>query len=953
MTTLNWCKYLILIVLYPTFSLGQNQNFTSDSIQALNLNRKAIQLYQKGFHTMALDTFFVSLNIRKKLYGPENYKLAAAYSGIGITYRNLGQLDLAIKYYKLAEINYLLGEKYPYEQMINLYLNIGTVYKTKLDFNRALQYFMQALTVAQNESEALPEIVAGISYNIAEIYYQTNNYDKAIELINNNIKNAYPEDRILFYELLAFIYQIKGDLLKSKKYYQNLIDLTIGINGETHINVATAYLNYFNLLISSDQFAEAESILKKSYQIIQLMNPVNGLVISEYYRDEGILAYNKPIASKNIEAFKKQKIQNIREAIAWYKKGLSALNFPKEYSFENSIQSEHLLSLTNCIGLLKLISDNYSELAKIEQTSDVPIFNESMDLAINNYQLVGTLIQLARKEISDDVSKMQLTTLEYSTFYKIIQLSYTAFSITKDSKYLELAFQNAERIKSSSVFDNISNQLALENSLVPDSLLNTEQKLNNTITIFSEKLYEENNKTMPDSSLIKEYNNEIFEAQRKREELNRYLETEYKDFYDLKYSNSMLSAKEIQKKLKKDQIIIEYVLSESDTITELYLFVINSTNIEFFKQNVNSDFLNLVETMFSFISNPEYMFTKNEDSKQFCLVSNQLYKNLILPLKEQIQNKKITIIPDGKLSYIPFEALIENIPDTSKTIEFNQLSYMIRNYSINYSNSANLLFKQKPASKKARINAIAFAPEYKEGDFINIANQKLSLIPLPGVQREVAQISKIIKTKIYNGKDATEENFRENIESYDILHLAMHAFINDSLPAFSSLAFTQIETKDLTKNGLLNTTDIYNFKLNAQLTVLSACNTGTGQIKKGEGIMSLARGFLYAGCPSIIMSLWEVEDESGTEIMTSFYKNLKKGKTKDESLRLAKLEYLESVNSRRAHPHYWLGFVSIGDNSPLYISYDFYFFVVLIIALSGIGIDQGLRIKKARKKRAL
>jgi CHAT domain-containing protein len=151
----------------------------------------------------------------------------------------------------------------------------------------------------------------------------------------------------------------------------------------------------------------------------------------------------------------------------------------------------------------------------------------------------------------------------------------------------------------------------------------------------------------------------------------------------------------------------------------------------------------------------------------------------------------------------------------------------------------------------------------------------------------------------------------------------------------------------------LNTTDIYNLKLNAQLTVLSACNTGTGILKKGEGIMSLARGFLYAGCPSIIMSLWEVEDESGTQIMTSFYKNLKKGKTKDESLRLAKLEYLESVNSRKAHPHYWLGFVSIGDNSSLYISYDFYFFILLILALSGIGIDQAIRIKKAREKRAL
>ncbi|MCF6359049.1 MAG: CHAT domain-containing protein, partial [Draconibacterium sp.] len=162
-------------------------------------------------------------------------------------------------------------------------------------------------------------------------------------------------------------------------------------------------------------------------------------------------------------------------------------------------------------------------------------------------------------------------------------------------------------------------------------------------------------------------------------------------------------------------------------------------------------------------------------------------------------------------------------------------------------------------------------------------------------------------------------------------------------PMFNKLLFSDEE---------LSSAEIYLIKNKANLVVLSACNTGSGQLKKGEGIMSLARGFFYAGCPSIIMSLWEVEDQSGTQIMGSFYKNLKKGKTKDESLRQAKLEYLEGANSRRAHPHYWLGYVCIGDNSPLYKSYDFYFFSLLILLLIGISIDQTLRIKKARKKRA-
>jgi CHAT domain-containing protein len=953
MNLLNKPIYFVFFMLYTLSSLGQNQNNFSDSIRAVNLNRKAIQLFQNGLLTQALDSFNVSLNLRKRLWGNENEKLAGTYNGIGIIYGRLGQLDLALKNYNLAERNYLLAEKYPWKQIVLLYNNIGITYRFKLDFNKALHYFEQAVTLSINELKAPPADIASINYNIAEIYYITNNYEKAIELINKNILIAYTEDQILYYELLAFIHQMKGDILKSKTNYQKSIDLTIAVNEKNDINIAIAYLNYFNFLTSNNQFLEAEKILNKSKQILELNKVESGLILSEYYRNEGILTSVKPVSTQNLETFKMRKTRNLYEAIEWYKKGLTALNFPQNYTLKTPNGSERYLSLINCIKLLKPIGDNYNEISNLEQTKEKPIFTESINQAIETYQIISTLIQRARKEITDDKSKIQLTELEYSTLCQIINISHTAYSITKDFKYIELAFQNAERLKSSSLFDKLSNQLALENSLVPDSLLNLENKLNGAITVFSEKLNDEKNKIEPDGLLINEYNNEIFTATRARDELNRYIETEYKDFYELKYSNSMLSIKDIQQKLSKDQVVIEYVLNETDTITELYSFFISSEDIDFNKQIIHTDFIKSIEGMFKFMSNTDYMFTKNDDSKQFCISSNILYKYLILPVKEQIRDKNITIIPDGKLSYVPFDALLETLPDTSKTIEFNHLSYLIRNYCFNYSNSANLLFKQIPLGKtNNKIKTLAFAPIYKEGEYIEITNKKYPLIPLPGVQREVTRISKIVHADIFSGEEATEGNFRKNVEKYDILHLAMHAFINDSLPAFSSFAFTQKQTDDPTKDGILNTADIYNLRLNAKLTVLSACNTGAGQLKKGEGIMSLARGFLYAGCPAIIMSLWEVEDESGTQIMTSFYKNIKKGKSKDESLRSAKLEYLETANSRKAHPHYWLGFVSIGDNSPLYVSYDFYFFMLLILALAGVGIDQALRIKKARKKRA-
>jgi len=123
MAIFNKHIYLIILVLYPFFSQGKDQNFYADSIRARDLNRNATLLYQNGLHTQALDTFFLSLELRKKLYGFQNFNLAPVYMGIGVTYKSLGQSDLALQNYKLAEINYALAENYPYAQMAKLFLN--------------------------------------------------------------------------------------------------------------------------------------------------------------------------------------------------------------------------------------------------------------------------------------------------------------------------------------------------------------------------------------------------------------------------------------------------------------------------------------------------------------------------------------------------------------------------------------------------------------------------------------------------------------------------------------------------------------------------------------------------------------------------------------------------------------------------------------------------------------
>jgi CHAT domain-containing protein len=152
------------------------------------------------------------------------------------------------------------------------------------------------------------------------------------------------------------------------------------------------------------------------------------------------------------------------------------------------------------------------------------------------------------------------------------------------------------------------------------------------------------------------------------------------------------------------------------------------------------------------------------------------------------------------------------------------------------------------------------------------------------------------------------------------------------------------------EDGFLKISEIYNLELNASMVVLSACNTGYGQLKRGEGIMSLARAFFYAGVPNVVMTLWQVEDKSGGRIMTDFYQNLARGTAKDMALRNAKLSFLTESDPIHQHPYYWSGYIVVGDSSAVFISRTIKLLIItMILILSFLGVlYKAGKIKKRR-----
>ncbi len=943
---------ITLFLSSPFLLLAQQRDSVWYVQEARKLGNIGMQLNYEGKNIEALDTFKLVLEYRKKAYGNADYRLGPAYLAVGIGYFKLGQNDLALKNFEMAEENYLLRDKPSYVSLGRLYKNISNVYRAKLDYNNALHYAQQALETYKKDD---PVDIFGVHdayYAIAEIKYSLKDYKEALSILQNYYERTDDFNKIYYSELIAIIYQTLDEYGDASRFYEITINLMKDYFGENDMQVAIEYLNYADFFGEIGRFEKGIETLNKAYHIIHNYQSTKGIELASYHEYKGDLFRKRKIESPNISSFITQKKQNLNEAIKLYHKSLLAL-----YTGNNSLQIDQLtvdntLSFTDCLVLLKTVADTYNELALLDKEQQSTSYLTNLEEALNYYEIIGELIQRARMEISGDESKIQLTKLQYETFAKTIETAYLAYEIDHEEKHLLLAFNNSEQIKSSAVFDKISNDLAQENSLIPDSLLELESKLNNTISIYNEKIFEENSNASPDSSLLSEYSNKVFEANRRRDELNRMLEEEYPDYYNLKYSKSLLSIDEIQNMLGKKDAILEYVLNESDSLSELYTFVISKDKQLFTRQEINPQMANSMEYIFNFMTSPNYIFTRNEDAIEFCLSAHSMYQLLIQPFESELANKNLTIIPDGKLNYIAFDGLLKSLPDTSKLIDFSQLAYLVRDFNVNYANSANILMSNKKQKRHLQNEVLAFAPKYNSEQF-ELSNASYTLLPLPGVQKEVDAIAETVRTEIYRGDNATEENFRALNQNFDVLHLAMHAYINDSLPAYSRLAFSPEKGEhSLETDGWLNTADIYNLDLkNVRLTVLSACNTGIGKMQKGEGLMSLARGFLFAGCPSIVMSLWEVEDNAGTQIMTSFYKNLKNGKTKDEALRLAKIKYLENSNSRLAHPHYWMSFKCIGDQSPIYTSHDMYFFAVLIVLILAFTTDQGLRIRKARQKR--
>ncbi len=930
-----------------------NADFKTDSIQIGKLFQLARQADAKGDYQASLEYSQESLQLAKKIYGENQRILAGIYIAIGIQNKNLGKLNEAIDAYLKAEQNYLLNYGKNTPRLGFVYGNLGNIYKQKGNFADALKYHKQALVSYSYDPLTFNYNIDQANLSICSSYFLMKQYDTALGLIEKCINDT--DEKLLwkYYDLNASIYNLKNENEKAKKNFLLSIRELIKQYGDDYYMLGYSYLNYAQFLIKTKEFETAKKYIDLARPIILDQTGEKGIDAFDLYYTAGGLYANQTFDSNSLVEFRKKKAGYLAKALDLYQDALIAVTsgFTNTDPAVNP-QLQQCIFQPQCLKALRDKSSAYYQVAQLDE-DDKEAMVEDLSNSLSAITLASDLLNKLRTEAINEDSKILISQLQNSTFINSVNIAAELYLQTGQKEYFETAFHNAERGKAASLMDNLTEQNAREVSLIPDSILKKEEDINLQLTFINEQIFEQSQKENIDTSLLEKYQSQLFLLEKEKNDLNLLLEEEYKEYYRLKYASDRISLDEIQTRLQGDEVILEYVF-DIDNKTEtnnLFLFLISKNDFELKKLPISSTTIQDIETLHSFLADPDYINISMQKYTGYLNSAYNLYKTLIEPVKDKIPNRIVTIIPDGKLSYIPFDALLYEKPEPNR-INFRNLPYLIRKYTFNYSYSANLYLSNSQKKKETPHDLLAFAPGYQSNG--NVADEEFNtLLPLTGITEEVENISKNIDAKILTGDEATESNFRKLYQGYDILHLAMHALLNDSLPMFSKLAFSPPPVVSENDDGWLSTLEIYNLHIKARLAVLSACNTGSGVLKEGEGVISLARGFFYAGCPSIIMTLWEIEDRSGAPIMDEFYRILSNGKKKPVALRMAKLKHLENADPLKAHPHFWLGYVTIGNTDAMYTSNDMYFFLIIVVIFIAVVIDQIIRHKKTRQDAGL
>ncbi len=906
-----------------------------------SMNNLAVLYYSQGDYDKAEPMYVKTLQLTRELSGEKHPNSLILMNGLAELYRLQGYYNKSESLHlkTLQLMKEVLGEKHP-DTLISI-SNLALLYSSQGEYSKAEPLSVKAFQLMKEVLGKKHPYTLSSMASLASLYKSQGEYGKSeplsvdtLQLMKEVLGERHPNTLVSMNHLAA-LYESQGKYSKAEALYIRTLQLMKEVLGEKHSSTLISMNNLAGLYESQGKYSKAEALYKRTLQLTEE-------VLGERHPDTLRLMNNLAALYKSQGEYKK--------ANSLY---LKTLQIRIEVLGEK--HPDTLISMNNLAGLYKLRrEDSKAEplYVKVSQISREVLGEKhpSALISMNNLALLyssqgkynNALFilkeHLAKKylflkrELRVSSEKTRLSMLDefnveydkdnlFSILQEYQKEDFDSLALYFSVNYKGILLQISQELKEA--FIDISDQDLLKELLDKRSVYSN-------LSLDYEK--REKNR-----SLVEKLEKEI-------DELEKKLIWKSSDFKNL---ISDIKADEVKKAVLEYELLIDFVVYKS-VITEKNEYKLAAVLVD--KSDIKLVNLGEFKSVASLIKNYRSKIQKKQESKE---LSEKIYGRIFSPLGRYLKGKKkVYVVPDGVLHLLPFRSLInENGHYLTKSQNIVILS-----------SSRDLVIKRTGKNNKSAV--IFTYPNYGKGEGKEIVEGKtIHFSPLEGTFKEAQAISSLldISKEIYSQGQATEKNISQ-IDSPQILHIATHGYFldvpeetsrdelrgvtfkykADALPmklnlekmsslnkvsnsnrhftgkkltnplVYSGLAFAGANNPG--EDGILTALEVLGLDLHGtDLVVLSACETGVGEIRQGEGVYSLQRAFREAGAKSVLATLWKVDDQATQLFMEKFYKRYMSGESAQKAVRDTQLEFLGS--KRYSHPFYWSSFVMIGGNS--------------------------------------
>lgn len=928
------------------FSVGDNQKALDSLNQALQLQRQA----QKNLSGPAL-----ALNLARQ---------AATLSVIAGTYHGLGESQKAIDYYnQTRSLFQKAGNRNGEAEILN---QISIIYDSLGEKQKALDSLNQALVLQRSDGNRTRE--AFTLSNIAGIYQSFGDYQKALNFhnqaleISRQVGDRNSEAGIL--KGIALIYSLLGDYTLSVDTYTQALKIfqqTGDRTSQAQIldNIGSVYRTAEDYPKALDYYNQALKLWREQKAVFPEFATLTG-VIRVY---ESLKDYPKALeAADRVLSLSRQQKSNFMEASALAFLGRiyqASGDYQKALSFSQQAASgmQNVGSRDAEAKILGNIGDTYNSLKQPQQA--IAVYDRQLALIRKlgdrtaeadtlyyialterdrgNLNAAQTQIEATIKIVEDTRSKV--TSQELRTSYFATVQKYYEFYIdllmqlhkqNPSQGYDAKALQASERSRARGLIELLTEANVDINKGIDPKLLSEESRLQWQLDAREKKLSElsDGNNTPQQLATLTA---EIKTLLNQQQQIKTKLRTQNPEYAALKYPDA-IALPQIQQQLDKDTLLLEYSLGKERS----YLWVVSSNSLNSYELPGREQIEKVAKNFYNnYLKNPKVQgFSPEETAK----AANDLSKLILAPVADKLGQKRLIIVGDDALQYIPFAALT-----SGKSANASYQPLVVNHEIISLPSASTIAIQRKELQGRAKAPkniAILADPVFstldervsvKPSSITNDPNLQLqasalmrsaseinrsNVERLKGTRTEAQEILKLVPPSDRLQALDFDANYNwatsKQLSQYRIVHFATHGLVNSTDPKLSGIVLSLIDKQGKPQRGFLRLDDIFNLNLPAELVVLSACKTGLGKEVKGEGLVGLTRGLMYAGAARVVVSLWNVDDKATSLLMQQFYKQmLQQGKSPAAALRAAQIELWKQEEWR--NPYYWAGFTLLGE----------------------------------------